>query len=542
MPSAGSITSGLPLSVENDRRAIVFYHPDVESIATEFTSRYPLDARLGHVSWGHFPDGWANVKFEHQDNIINRHVVFVMSAYKMDRFLEQICLLVALCRQFARSITIVIPYFGPATMERVVNEGELATAEPVLKLLSEPLPSTSGGAPALVLIDIHDIRERFYPTDKVTPRMLSASALILPIVREHGFTIVFPDEGAWKRFGNLTEGLPVITFVKRRDGDERELTLGSCYNVPTPSSGAASSGAGALGASLRYLIWDDLVHSGRTLIECSAALHREYGEDIEVSAFVTHAIFENEGHVRFLDKETTGISRFYVTDSIPEVAEKLSKYPDIFTVLDITSVISPFLLQRILPEGPPVHAGLATVFVSSSSPVKLRAVRQALPGHLVSEVPCASQVHEQPWGEEETLLGLRNRHRALRRQVFRDRVFSDKVVPDHVYLVSIENGIVPAPDGPLEDRAYLLLEEFRKGHHRLVDCAVTDGIVPDEHREDFTSEHATDPHLTFGHYIKKRDPSVDPADWTVLHGQSYLSRWEALRDTLASMTRSADEI
>lgn len=508
--------------LRDDRRAIVFYHPDVESVAAEFCVRYPFDARLGNVSWGHFPDGWANIQFEHQDNIINRHIIFIMSAHKMDRFLEQICLLVALCRQFARSITVVIPYFGPATMERVVNEGDLATAEPVLKLLSEPLPSTSGGAPALVLVDIHDIRERFYPTDKVTPRMLSAAALILPVVRDTGLIIVFPDEGAWKRFGNLTEGLPVITFVKRRDGDKRELTLGSCYNVDA---------AAAVGS--RFLIWDDLVHSGGTLIECSAALRRQFGNDIAVSAFVTHAIFENDGHERFIDTQKTGISHFYATNTIPEVAEKLSANPDVFTVLDITSVIAPFLIERILPDGPAKPSATSPfVFVSSDSAVKVDAVKDAF-GYVSTAHPCASSVSAQPWGKGETRRGLYNRHTSLRAAVLAERRR-----PDYLCLVSIENGLIPVVDGALEDHAYILLEVLAPGRHHLIERVVKVGRVPEEHVTAFTAEHHNDPDLTFGSYLNKRVPSVDPADWSMSHGGSDRSRRQHITETLEQMVAS----
>ncbi len=517
----------------DDWRAIVFYHPEVKEIAAELCTRYPHDMRPGNVTWGTFPDGWANVKFEPQETIINRHIVFIMSAHKMHGFLEQICLLIALCRQFAKSVTIVIPYFGPGTMERVVHEGELATAETIFKLISRPIPATCGGLPALVLIDIHDIRERFYPADNVTPKMLSAAELILPIVRRDKLTIVFPDEGAYKRFSNLTEGLPVITFAKKRSHESREMHLGSTYNMD----------AHGCDPWKRFVIWDDLVHTGGTLIECASALRRAaVNDDPEIRAFVTHAIFENDAHVRFSDSRgTTGISRFYVTNTIPEVAQKLrSTTGSIFTVLNIAPVIAPFVLQRILPDAPRGPNLAAVVYLSSNSPVKLAAVERAFKRHsrqesllTVKAVHCESQVGQQPWGVSETCTGVLTRHTALREKVLCNLSKDESPL---FYLISIENGLVPE-DKTLEDHAFVIVERFERGTngYSLLQVTTCCGTIGETFAHGYVAAHKHDTNLTFGAYLNQREDSkdwCDPTDWSKSHGGSDKTREDHLADAI----------
>jgi phosphoribosylpyrophosphate synthetase len=526
------------LESQNDPRAIIFYHPEVQEIAAELCIRYPHDVRLGNVTWGKFPDGWANIKFEPQENIINRHIAFIMSAHKMNGFLEQICLLIALCRQFAKSVTIVIPYFGPATMERVSVEGELATAEPIFKLMSRPIPPTSGGLPALVLIDIHDIRERFYPADNVTPKLLTASGSILTIIKRNKLTVVFPDEGAYKRFINLAGDVPVVTFIKKREKDSRTLHLGSSYNLK------------AYGEDhdpwKRFLIWDDLVHTGSTLIECAAALRKTtlQGSCEEIDAYVTHAIFENDSHLRFTNTSRSGISHFYVTNTIPEVAAKLRQHPETFTVLDITDTIAPFIMQRFLPDSlsssvqPTTDTDIADVYIASESLLKFDAVRYAFSAYTCqisfTPVACQSLVHEQPWGYAETLQGLHNRHNALRLDALKRKHYA------RIFLISIENGLIPVKtdDGTeIQDQAHVIVEYFEKGsdRHKLSRGSVCCGKISKTLAPGFMAARVEEEDLTFGEYLETivSDPDeVKQDDWSKTHGGSTKTREEHLRDVI----------
>ena len=60
-------------------------------------------------------------------------------------------------------------------------------------------------------------------------RLLSAIPYLVNILNvtfdASELAIVFPDEGAWKRFGHLFDKWPLITCIKVRKGTEREVTI-----------------------------------------------------------------------------------------------------------------------------------------------------------------------------------------------------------------------------------------------------------------------------------------------------------------------------
>lgn len=68
----------------------------------------------------------------HPDNVIARsNVLFIASFDDNDSILSQMQVLTMLCESFIKSLTIVLPYFPVATMERILFEGEVATANTV---------------------------------------------------------------------------------------------------------------------------------------------------------------------------------------------------------------------------------------------------------------------------------------------------------------------------------------------------------------------------------------------------------------------------
>jgi len=121
-------------------------------------------------------------------------------------------------------------------MERVDEEGVIATAETVAKLFASSIPMTRNGPAALRIFDIHANTVRFYfpgtlpqsrssqelslswissltlvsSLDNVMMKMMRAAPLVIARFKEeekdgHPIVIAFPDDGAAKvRKGNLT--------------------------------------------------------------------------------------------------------------------------------------------------------------------------------------------------------------------------------------------------------------------------------------------------------------------------------------------------
>jgi hypothetical protein len=69
---------------------------------------------------------------------------FLASFHTPDVIFEQLSMIYALPRYFARSLTVLLPYFATGMMERVSIFGEVATANSLARMLSL-IPLCKGG-------------------------------------------------------------------------------------------------------------------------------------------------------------------------------------------------------------------------------------------------------------------------------------------------------------------------------------------------------------------------------------------------------------
>ena len=76
----------------------------------------------------------------------------------------------------ARSLTMVIPYFGYSTMERATRSGEVVTAKTRARLISA-IPPCDGGM-RVFLFDLHTDGIEFYLDDRVLTRQIYGAPMI----------------------------------------------------------------------------------------------------------------------------------------------------------------------------------------------------------------------------------------------------------------------------------------------------------------------------------------------------------------------------
>ena len=317
------------------RRVCVFSGDNIKPMARAIVGSAAIPGvsfSFHDVEYGRFPDGSPNILIHDVDDIANRDVVFVASFTSAEEIYHQFDVLFVLSESFVRSLTIVLPFYPTATMERVTEEGRIATAN-TLAWRFNSLPSV-GRPAALVLYDLHTLQNRFYLKGQCLPRMVSA---IPPLKKRLGLVdgadlpqdlaIAFPDDGAQKRFGGMFPGLPHVVMAKvRGDGDVRRVTI---------KDGSVKG--------RHVIIIDDLVQSGGTLVE--AAKVASAGGAISMSCFVTHAVFPDEGWRKFLTNgggAAAGVfDKFYITNSIPIAATAIAELddPSPFEVLDLTEDI-----------------------------------------------------------------------------------------------------------------------------------------------------------------------------------------------------------
>ena len=95
----------------------------------------------------------------------------------------------------------------------------MATAATMARILSA-VPQCITGPSTVVIYDIHALQEQFYFSDNVLIQLESASELLQKRMRAlpdyDRISIVFPDDGAAKRFKKNFPSFPFITCLKVR--------------------------------------------------------------------------------------------------------------------------------------------------------------------------------------------------------------------------------------------------------------------------------------------------------------------------------------
>jgi ribose-phosphate pyrophosphokinase len=276
---------------------------------------------IGNIKWKTFEDGFPNLMINDVQSIRSKHCICLLDFLNIEKIFAQLSVIYALPRYYVKSLTLVLSYFPTGTMERIDEEGQIATAMTLARLLS-CIPLTTCGPSRIIIYDIHALQERFYFGENVVPILTSA----IPIFVEHlnrahaneNVAIVFPDEGAWKRFHKQFVGYKLIICTKVRDGDKRIVTVGEGQEHCLDS---------------HVFIVDDLVKTGGTLLECKKAL-RKFGAKF-VSAFVTHSVFPLNSWNRFTSEpEDIRFKHFYTTNSCPTTIQQIKNTPP-FEVLEL---------------------------------------------------------------------------------------------------------------------------------------------------------------------------------------------------------------
>lgn len=270
----------------------IITHPNFDSLFP--VESLPADTNL--VSWksGDFADGWPNLFINDvRERVEHREVTYVGDFSQPEEFFRNYAAIRGLLDYYADKVRVVIPYFPVGTMERISKKGEVATAKYFADILST-LPPGRTNKTSIHIFDLHALTERFFfDSARVNAELHSAMDLIKREIPKDT-VIVFPDDGAAKRFAEEFAGYETIVCAKVRDGNGRKVTV----KEGDPKG-------------KRVIIIDDLIQTGGTIIEAAKVL-TEMGAT-QVDAFATHGVFPNDSHVRV----AAALGTLYTTDTIP---------------------------------------------------------------------------------------------------------------------------------------------------------------------------------------------------------------------------------
>jgi len=253
-----------------------------------------VGVELGKSSVTQFSDGEIQVNIE--ESIRGSHVYIIQSTSSPvnDNLMELLIMIDALKRASAKTINVVMPYYGYARQDRKARAREPITAKLVANMLEK------AGATRMLTLDLHAVQiQGFFdiPVDH-----LMGAPLISDYFMEHGIqgddvVVVSPDHGGVTRARKLAEYLkaPIAIIDKRRP----KANVAEVMNI-----------IGHVEGKICVLI-DDMIDTAGTISLAANAL-QEAGAK-EVYASCTHPVLSGPALQRIQD---SAIKRLVVTDSI----------------------------------------------------------------------------------------------------------------------------------------------------------------------------------------------------------------------------------
>lgn len=252
-----------------------------------------IDVPLGDAEIVRFSDGEIQIKLNESVRGSNVFLIQSTSSPVNDHLMEILVMTDALKRASAKSINVVIPYYGYARQDRKATSRDPITAKLVANLIE------TAGAHRVIAMDLHAMQiQGFFdiPVDH-----LLGVPILGQYYRDKGLTdvvVVSPDHGGVVRARRLADSLraPLAIIDKRR---------------PKPNVSEVMNIIGDIKGKTTILI-DDIIDTAGTMTLAANAL-MEYGAK-EVYACGTHAVLSGPAMERI---DSSPIKELVVTNTIP---------------------------------------------------------------------------------------------------------------------------------------------------------------------------------------------------------------------------------
>lgn len=262
-----------------------------------------VGVKLGKSDVKRFSDGEIQINIDESVRGKDVYLVQSTSAPVNDNLMELLIMIDAVKRASARSVNLVMPYYGYARQDRKTRAREPITAKLVADMLQK------AGADRVLSLDLHAPQiQGFFdiPVDNLMGAPLLADYFLSHDL-EKDAVVVSPDHGGVTRARKLAEFLKTsIAIVDKR---RPKANVAEVMNIIGDVKGK------------RAIIIDDMIDTAGTITLASQALMD--ADATEVYASATHAVLSGPAIERL---NNSPIKKLILTDSINQPEEKdLSK-------------------------------------------------------------------------------------------------------------------------------------------------------------------------------------------------------------------------
>jgi ribose-phosphate pyrophosphokinase len=258
-----------------------------------------IGVELGKCSVTRFSDGEIQINIEESIRGCDVYVIQSTSSPVNENIMELLIMLDALKRASAKTINVVVPYYGYARQDRKARAREPITAKLVANLLE------TAGATRMITLDLHAPQiQGFFdiPTDQL---------MGVPILSDYfkgkqlngDIVVVSPDHGGVTRARKMAERLkaPIAIIDKRR---------------PRPNVAEVMNIVGNIEGKIAILI-DDIIDTAGTITLAANALVENGAA--EVYACCTHPVLSGPAMERI---QNSKIKELVITNTINLPEEK----------------------------------------------------------------------------------------------------------------------------------------------------------------------------------------------------------------------------
>jgi ribose-phosphate pyrophosphokinase len=279
-----------------------------------------LNLDVSPVSVFHFADG--ETLCESVNSVREKHCYIIQSTCKPvnENLMEILIFADALKRASAKTINVVMPYYGYARQDRVSKARQPITARLVADLLK------TAGVDRVIAVDLHAPQiQGFFSclVDEITAIPLLASHFQQKFNED--WVVVSPDHGGVNRARRMAEILnaPLAIIDKRRSKPNEAEVMNIIGDIK----------------GKHCLMVDDIIDTAGSASAGARALLNNGAKDVRIAA--THGIFSAPAHERLLNSGV--FEEIVVTDSIPLCDSMKSEK---VTVLSLAPMLSK-IIQHI---------------------------------------------------------------------------------------------------------------------------------------------------------------------------------------------------